>query len=298
MSNELQTPKVAVTDESEDVTQKERSPAENAFYESFLIQSRSAIENLYASNIYHSQRHAKQVKDLERQKQYSMLQMNNNQKEMVKKMVHLKEKQGQIMAEKRKQFLKASITKSDGRIRPRSTSSVPDYDLRMLRHRHRSGSLPLLEPTDSAHTSQNLSGSSQNIETDSNSLRATLSRGLLSRSCEALSTLDKKNDRVVFPALSTSPRSLAKEPLEDTDFPFITRIEASPTNQPKLNLRLPLSSHQLEHRRRSLDPSVIRNLDSRRGVKTQTLGSATKSTHTKWIPKSCRSSQSGRLPSV
>ena len=192
MSNQ---PIVTVTGESEDVTQKERSPAENAFCESFLIQSRSAIENLYASNVYHSQRHAKQVKDLERQKHYSMLRMSNNQKEMLKKMVQLHEKQGQIMETKRKQRYQG-VTKGDQRIRPRSTSSVADHDSRM--HRQRSGSVPFIELIDCSAASQSSSKSSQTITSDSYGLGASQPSGTLSRSCEFLSSVGEKSSKIVF----------------------------------------------------------------------------------------------------
>ncbi|EDO43176.1 predicted protein, partial [Nematostella vectensis] len=68
-----QTPALKVTLEAgqgrkgskDDVTDRDRSPVEDAFYESFLLQSRSDVESLYASNIYWSQKHAKEVKDLD-----------------------------------------------------------------------------------------------------------------------------------------------------------------------------------------------------------------------------------------
>ena len=299
MSIEPQTPTVTVTDESEDVTEKERSPAENAFYESFLIQSRSAIETLYASNIYHSQKHAKQVKDLERQKQYSVSQMNNNQKEMVKKMAQLQEKQEQIMEEKRKQRLKVLSTNGDHRIRPHSTSSLADRDSRLLKHRQRSGSMPFLEPIDPSILKQSLSKSSENIYSDSSRLDASLPSSVLSRSCEDLSTLGKKSCKVILPALPTSLRAMSVEDSsEDSDSTFITRMSASPPTKPKLNLNLVPSGFKAEHRRGSLDPSLIKELDRRRGVKTDSPPTNPKSTHTKWIPKSYGSSQARGLPPV
>lgn len=290
MSNQ---PTVTVTEESEDVTQRERSPAENAFCESFLIQSRSAIENLYASNVYHSQRHAKQVKDLERQKHYSMLRMSNNQKEMFKKMMQLHEKQGQIMEKKRNQRY-PDVTKGAQRIRPRSTSSVADHDPRMLRQR--SGSLPFIELIDCDDASQSFSKSSQTIASDSYGLSASYPSSALSRSCDVLPSVGEKSSRSVFPELSaTSPRRRsAEESLEDSNSTFITRIAVSPIDKPKLNLTFPPSGLKPEYRRRSLDPSVTRELGMPRG--TQTAASPTKSTHTKWVPKSYRSIQGRGLP--
>lgn len=286
MSSEPQTPTVTVTDESEDVTEKERSPAENAFYESFLIQSRSAIENLYASNIYHSQRHAKEVKDLERQKQYSMSQMSNRQKEMVKKMAQLQEKQEQIMEEKRKQRLQVTSTRGD-RIRPHSTSSLADRKT-LLKHRPRSGSMPYLEPLDSSLVNRSLSKSTENLCSESSLLSASPpSNALLSRSCEDLSTLGKKNCKIILPALTKPPRTkVIEDSADDSDSTFITRMPSAPPTKAKVNLNLASSSFKPEHRRGSLDPSVIRELDKRRGVTTDSPPSSPKSTQIKWVPKS------------
>lgn len=300
MSSEPQTPKVTVTDESEDVTEKERSPAENAFYESFLIQSRSAIENLYASNIYHSQRHAKEVKDLERQKQYSMSQMSNKQKEMVKKMAQLQEKQEQIIEEKKKQRLQVTSTKGDHRIRPHSTSSLADRKS-LLKHRPRSGSMPYLEPLDPSLINRSLSKSSENLCTESSLLSASLpSNALLSRSCENLSTLGEKNGKVILPALTKPPRTKSiEDSSDDSDSTFITRMPSSPPTKAKVNLNLVPSSFKPEHRRGSLDPTVIRELDKRRGVTTDSPPTSPKSTQTKWVPKSYGLSQGTRgLPPV
>ena len=300
MSNEPQTPTLTVTDESEDVTEKERSPAENAFYESFLIQSRSAIENLYASNIYHSQKHAKHVKDLERQQHYSMSQINNNQKEMVKRMAQLQEKQVQIMDEKRKQHLKVLSAKGDHRIRPHSTSSLGVRDSRMLKHRPRSaGSVPFLEPIDPSLLNQRLSSSSQNIHRDSSLLSAGPPTSILSRSCEDLSTLGKRSSKVILPALPKSPRkpSIEDSP-ENSDSTFITHISASPPTKPKLNLNLTPPAFKSDHRRGSLDPSLARELDRRRGLKTDSPPTSPKSTQTKWVPKSYGLPQGRGLPPV
>lgn len=301
MSNEPHTPTVTVTDESEDVTEKERSPAENAFYESFLIQSRSAIENLYASNIYHSQRHAKEVKDLERQKQYSMSQMTNRQKEMVKKMAQLQEKQEQIMLEKRRQRLQLQVesTKGDHRIRPHSTSSLNDRktDRTLLKQRPRSGSMPYLEPLD---RNRSLSKSSENLSSESSLLSVSPpSNMLLSRSCEDLSTLGKKRGKVILPSLSTPlrPKSI-KDSSDDPDSAFVTQMTSSPPTKPKVNLNLAPSSFKPEHRRGSLDPSIIRELDRRRGVVTDSPPSSPKSTQTKWVPKSYGMAQGRGLPPV
>lgn len=297
MSNEPQTPTVTVTDQSEDVTEKERSPVENAFYESFLIQSRSAIETLYASNIYHSQKHAKQVKDLERQKHYRMSQVNNSQKEMVKRMVQLQEKQGQIMEEKRKQCLKV-LSAKDQRIWPHSTSSLADRDSRLLKHRPRFGSMPFLEPINRSLVNRNLSKSSENIYSDLLVLNPSFSTSMLSQSCEDLSDLGKKRGKVILPVLQPKPprTRLVEGSPYDSDSTFVTRVSASPPTKPKLNVTS--HSFKLYQRRGSLDPTVIRELDKRRGMKTDSPPSNPKSIYTKWVPKSYSFSQGKGLPPV
>ena len=303
MSSEPQTPTVTVTDELEDVTEKDRSPAENAFYESFLLQSRSAIESLYASNIYHSQKHAKQVRDLERQKQYSMFEMSNKQKEMLKKMAQLQGKQEQIMEDKRKQRLNLLSARNDQRIRPHSTPSPANRMLSpMVRNRPRSGSMPYLEPLDPGFLSNSLAKSSENLSRDSTSLlSANLSPSPMSRSCEDLTSIGKKN-KVVLPALLIEKSPSTIEDLSaDSDSTFITRMPSSSSTKPKVNFHLTMSNFKPERRRGSLDPCLARELDKRHGAGESAVDSpqtSPRSTQTKWIPKSFCLPQGRSLPPI
>ena len=73
-----------------------RSPVEESFYESHIIQSRTAIENLYASNVLSCQKHTKEVKDLARQRKVKLLSFEREQRKFVKKMEELKLKQEAI----------------------------------------------------------------------------------------------------------------------------------------------------------------------------------------------------------
>ena len=261
-------PKLTLTVESEDVTEKERTPAEEAFCESFLIQSKSAVGNMYASNVYHSQKHAKEVKDLERQRYFQMSQMTTHQKEMLRKMNQLQDRQEQIMSDKRKHHLNATPR---GRLRPSSTSAISDCERKGPRARARSGSLTKLP-------GQSL-------------LSASLPSSLLSKSCENLSSLDGAKRPAVLPAIPTYQRSKScndDDEDDDRDSAFITRLPPSPPAHPKLGPK----QCSPERRRGSLNVEIERNLnlDLRKPIgKTE---DSSKGTRTKWIPKP----QSRNLP--
>lgn len=84
-------------DESEitlrELVGEERSPVEESFYESYIIQSRTAVENLYASNVLSCQKHVKVMGDLARQRKVKLLSLEREQKKLLKRMENLKAKQ-------------------------------------------------------------------------------------------------------------------------------------------------------------------------------------------------------------
>lgn len=272
----------------EDITEHQRSPIEHAFYESFLLQSRSAIENLYASNIYWSQKHAKEVKDLNRQKMVALTSMTKEQKEMVKRMQKLQEKQDQILDGKMKQYMDAKV-KRGGRIRPHSTSAVPnEVRNRPTPPRPKSA---FLNPLDqSLSRSSHLSKSSQNINdlsrlsVNQNGARA------LSRSCEDLSRLDstcgkKMSSKVVLPDIKPKSISSSNENLsDDDDSAFITKIPGEQKGKHNL-LSAPVGFNP-ERRRGSLPNAaeLDRQIDLERRRDTIENEPATQ-TQTKWVPK-------------
>lgn len=285
MSGEPKTPKVTVT--AEDVTEKERSPAEEAFCESFLIQSKSAVENMYASNIYHSQKHAKELKDLERQRYFKMSQMTTKQKEMVKKMNQLQDRQEQIVTEKRQQHLKVA---SKGRIRPQSTSAISDGERKFPRQRMRSGSLTFLLPLDMSLTKQQFSRSTQDLRSDPSLLSCSLPANILSKSSEDLASLGIPKNIMILPAIPKCQRSKSCDD-ENTDSTFITKMPASPPTHPRSKPNY-LSTFNPERRRGSLGAELDRKLDLERRRVTEKFGNGAQSTQTRWIPKP----QSRNLP--
>eukprot|EP00794_Sanderia_malayensis_P005664 gene5664-6360_t len=70
----------------EDVTSHKRTPAEESFYESFLLQKESDIGNLYASNLYEVQCYSKTLKNINRQCNYQSTEMNREIEKVRKKM--------------------------------------------------------------------------------------------------------------------------------------------------------------------------------------------------------------------
>lgn len=277
----------------EDITEHNRTPAEHAFYESFLLQSRSDIENLYASNIYWSQKHAKEVKDLNRQKMVVLSSMTKEQKEMVKRMQKLQEKQEQLLEDKMKQYLAAKENRNGRRLRPQSTSAVPNtLRLHPEPPRPRSGSSSLLGANSDLSRSSHLSKSSQNLsqlthlEVTKNNLKT------MSKSCEDLSTLgtvDGRANKLHLPAIQPSSRTKSTENLSDDDSFFITKLDHSPPiskPQSPAGLLSPTGFNP-ERRRGSLpNPEELnRQLDIERQRSVEDEPPLSLLTQGKWVPK-------------
>ncbi len=91
----------------EDVTSHKRSPAEESFYESFLLQKESTIGNLYASNLYQMQCYSKTVKHIDKQRNVHAAEMNREMKKIQKKMDSFKDKSH------KKQFASEKSASSD-----------------------------------------------------------------------------------------------------------------------------------------------------------------------------------------
>lgn len=285
-----------------DVTERDRSPVEDAFCESFLLQSRSDIESLYASNIYWSQKHAKEVKDLNRQKMVVLSSMSKEQKEMVKRMQKLQEKQEQLVEVKMKQFLATKVNRSR-RIRPHSTSAVPnDLRLRPEPPRPRSGSSSLLDPlgnkSDLVRASR-LSKSSQNLNQLSPLEMSKEDLKSLSLSCENLSTLDssfKQTNKLVLPAITPRSRSKSSGNLSEDDSFFITKIDQSTSNT-EVDHKLIVPAEFSPERRRGSLPNPAHEVDRMLGLERQSSVDnepVKQFTNAKWVPKTVSKS----LPSI
>ncbi|XP_001635239.2 uncharacterized protein LOC5515110 [Nematostella vectensis] len=321
-----QTPALKVTLEAgqgrkgskDDVTDRDRSPVEDAFYESFLLQSRSDVESLYASNIYWSQKHAKEVKDLDRQKMVSLTSMTKGQKDMLKKMNLLQQKQEQIQEEKRRKLVAG---KANGRrTRPLSTSAMPNDHRRAEENRLRSGSMPFLDPLDLSMASRNLSKSTENLSASPGRLRVGSANKLLSRSCENISLLNREQkspNKIILPSLDSSPvcdsinisepsadrilsidGSTTDEPSaadsDDESSTFITRAPAAqPPRRPRKspNLLKPLGFDPGRRRGSLPNPAELErqlDIEKRRGsVEIEQLGAD--GTRAKWVPRGGRS---------
>lgn len=72
---------------------EERSPVEESLYESYMIQSRTTVGSLYASNVLSRHKHIKMIRDLARQRKVRLSSLEREQKKLLKKMETLKEKQ-------------------------------------------------------------------------------------------------------------------------------------------------------------------------------------------------------------
>ena len=281
MSSEaLSTPKVTVTKDDKakgDITQKERSPIEDAFYESFLLQSRSDVENLYASNIYYSQKHAKELKDLEREKAVCLTDMTKQQKDIMAKMSKLQEKQEKIMREKRKQQMKSL---SRERVRPNSTSVVTTGQRRIPERselKQRSGSLTLLQPFDFDRVSRNLSRSTELLN-EVSLLNLPQSQSL-TKSCEDLSSFNTKKSKakVKLPSIDKALGGNFESDevfSTDSDSTFVTKSPVTPS--PPTNPKFLVPGFDPYRRRGSLDAHLAR----RRGN-----CELEPETQTKWVPR-------------
>ena len=75
-----------------DVTEHERTPAEEFFYESYLLKKHSDVGNLYASNVYQGQCFQKTLKHLNRERSVQAAEIDREMKKVQKKMFDLKMK--------------------------------------------------------------------------------------------------------------------------------------------------------------------------------------------------------------
>ena len=296
-SESCSTPTLTITEDDNvtgDVTQKQRSPTENAFYESFLLQSKSDVGNLYASNIYYSQKHAMEMKDLHREKAVYLTDVTKQQKEMIAKMQILQQKQEKITRERRNQKLE-SLTRA--KLRPNSTSLITTNRRSIPKRselRVRSGSLTFLEPSDFERVSRNLSRSTELLDQMS-SLNIPESK-TLARSCEDLSTINKMKSscKVKLPSITkVADENLMKNnKVLQADPTFVT-MSAAVTSSPPSKPKFLSPGFDYGQRRGSLDA----HLDRRRMQQECRVERQLDSTQTKWVPRGF-SGRKNILPSL
>ena len=75
-----------------DVTDHERTPAEESLYESYLLRKNSNIGNLYSSNVYEGQCFEKTIKQLNKDKRMQVAEIDREMRILEKRMNQLKTK--------------------------------------------------------------------------------------------------------------------------------------------------------------------------------------------------------------
>ncbi|XP_028391473.1 uncharacterized protein LOC114516249 [Dendronephthya gigantea] len=190
----------------QELDNEERSPVEESFYESYIIQSRTAVDNLYASNVLSCQKHVKEVSDLARQRKVKLSALEREQKKLLKRMENLKEKQEtQRRSNERSSSPKVELT---------GTSDKVNFTDR------RRGSLPPLTAGSKDSTSKMVTSSD----------RLSVTSNILSKSCNDVSSLEapSQGPTLVLPAIKPS-RSY--ENLSGS--PFVTHISSKVRKYPR-----------------------------------------------------------------
>ena len=233
---------------------EERTPVEESFYESYIIQSRTAVDNLYASNVLSCQKHMKEMSDLARQRKVKLSSLEREQKKLLHRMENLKEKQ--------ETHLKKRAVANDSRSRSAKAKQTETADKSNRIHSRR-GSLPPL-------TTNTEDGKDQTSKMVKSSDQLNVPGKILSKSCNDLISPDNKDSpsqasTLVLPAIKPS-RSY--ENLSGT--PFITQISSKVHKNPPTT-RGVLQSMESRESKSSWDEKKF---------KTQI------STKVKWVPRS------------
>ena len=198
---------------SNDVTARDRSPVEQSFYESFLLQKQSNVDSLYAANVYHGKTYFSTVRNLKKERQFQLTEMNREIKKTEKKMADLKIEARKANSLRRKEY-RPGTPANASRTVLKKFRSVDDKELRCL----------TLPPLVSVEDVRNRSSSFKEVPTSS-TLQArdrlypsNLTSYNLSKSCDNLSAPveDETNAKITreltSPSrLSTSPRKTAKK---------------------------------------------------------------------------------------
>ena len=227
---------------------EERSPVEESFYESYIIQSRTAVDNLYASNVLSCQKHMKVMKDLARQRRVKISSFEREQKKLVKKIENLKDKQESYQQRKSKM----------NRCRSKSVNAQEETADNFNKMHRRRDSLPPLITNTEVESSKLVKSSD----------RLRVPGKIHYKSCNDLSlprgSASHEPTTVVLPAIKSS-RSHDK--LSET--PFITHISSKVHTYP-----LTTREH-LQH---------IESRDSKSNWEQKNFNTQI-STKVKWVPR-------------
>ena len=230
---------------------EERTPVEESFYESYIIQSRTAVDNLYASNVLSCQKHMKEMSDLARQRKVKLSSLEREQKKLLHRMENLKEKQETNLQ-------KRTIT-NDSRSKSAKGKQTADKSNRI--HSRRGSLPPLTSNTDSKNQTSKIVKSSDHLSIPAN---------ILTKSCNDLTSAGNKDSpsqatTLILPAINPS-RSY--ENLSGT--PFITHISSKIHKYP-LTTRGLLQPIESRHSKSSWNEKKFK---------------AQISTKVKWVPRS------------
>ena len=210
-----------------------RSPVEESFYESYLIQSRTAVDNLYASNVLSCQKHVKEVRDLARQRKVKLSFLEREERKLIKSMEALKLKQEAVKLTKPPHNTPSELNRKDMRI--------TDKGREITRKERKFGSLPSLTTSSEMEDTENVGGGSKEAQS---SVRFGLTESILSLSCNDLRSIprDQSTNPDTSFVLPTIPngvrpaRSLENLSLLEPHFP--THIFLQVPNDPHANRRL------------------------------------------------------------
>lgn len=253
-----------------DLAGPDRSPIEESFYESYIIQSRTAVDNLYASNVLSCQKHTKELADLARQRKVKLLSLEREQKKLVKRMEELKLKQEAVTSRKKRPKTTTNESKE-----PTNTNN----GAQALGTERRRGSLPPLN-TSTADTedTDDISNASERVKSPA---RLGLPGNTLSKSCNDLTSLCEENStgpksNLILPAIHNDLKpSRSLENVRLSGSPFVTH--------PSLKV------HKDPHTSRGLlsrESQPARSLATRPLSWNENQFKNDISTKVKWVPRS------------
>lgn len=187
---------------------EERSPVEESFYESYIIKSRTAVDNLYASNVLSCQKHVKEMSDLARQRKVKLSALEREQKKLLKRIENLKEKQ-ETQGQSNERCLGAKVEPTE------TTDKVNFTDS--------SGSLPPLTTGIKDPTSKMVTSSD----------RFSVASNILSKSCNDVLPLSlgeplRQGPTLILPAIKPS-----RSDENPSGPPFVTHISSKVRKYPR-----------------------------------------------------------------
>ena len=118
------------------VLNHKRTPAEESYYESYLLQKNSDVGNLYASNIYEGQCFQQTIKHINRERTVQAAEMGREMKKLQKKIDDLKQKSKKVRLTRQKKYSVERMDSVGFRTARQEGSSLtlPFLDARCQKH--------------------------------------------------------------------------------------------------------------------------------------------------------------------